>query len=780
MATAGQNYLLMMNISTPSPGCKKTRPAWQHGADLNEGSSPLASDGWAWFVVGVNNVRPRVRAWVLLVPLAVVTAASLQAGPASLELVIQDGGQRRPFELALDELWLDGTNAPVWRFAPLSGIDALRTLANTRQRAQTNNVSLVLHEVGAARNEFTRRLLTRDVLVRLDPSANWERVAAGAGVAALRRLPLAAGWAIAHAGELDGALALAVALRRQAGVLSAEPQLRRWHEKKLVPNDPWFSSQWHLHNVGQSGGVPGVDINVVSVWDAWRGSGVAIGVVDDGVQAAHSDLAPNLDASLSMNFNASTFDPTWDTHGTPVAGLIGARGNNGIGVAGVAFESRLADLRLIAEAETDEQDAAAMLHRNDVLAVKNNSWGAYDGDGRLEGPGPLMTDALVQGTTSGRSGKGVVYAFAAGNGKTSGENANCDGFANSVRVIAVGAVNDQGTAASYSEPGSCVAVVAPSRGGSTTCSGRPGTTTTDLLGSAGRNPGGSCEPWDRDYTSTFGGTSAATPIVSGVAALLLQANPTLSWRDAKEILMRSATKVAATDADWRTNRAGVPHNHQYGAGLVNAGAAMLLATQWLSLEPMQILTLPAANLNLPVPDNNPTGVSVGFTVTNQGFRVEHAALVVTLPHPRYGDLAINLTSPWGTTSRLAELHSSTGAGYNGWTLTSVRQWGEPAAGTWTVNLADLAPANTGALQVLQLTLYGSMPAARLSAERVNGGFRVALHAAAIGWNYALETSTNLAQWSQVAVLNPGPDGSASFTDASPAVELRFYRARHVP
>ena len=195
---------------------------------------------------------------------------------------------------------------------------------------------------------------------------------------------------------------------------------------------------------------------------------------------------------------------------------------------------------------------------------------------------------------------------------------------------------------------------------------------------------------------------------------------------------------------------------------------------------MQVMSLPATNLNLPVPDNSPAGVYVSFTVTNQGFRVEHAALTVTLPHPRYGDLAINLTSPWGTTSRLAELHSSSGAGYSGWTLTSVRHWGEPAEGTWTVNIADLAAANSGTLLGLQLTLYGSVPAARLSRERAEDGFRVTLHAAAKGWNYALETSTNLAQWSQVAVLNPGPDGKASFTDTTPATALKFYRARHMP
>ena len=221
------------------------------------GSSLLAREAWAWFAAGVKNVRQRLCPWLILVPLT-VAAAGLRAEAVNWDLAIEDGGQSRPFEVALDELWLDGTNAPVWRFAPARDAEALRTWARARQRSQTNRVSLVLYEAGTARNEFTRRLLTREVLVHLGPGADEERVEAGAGTAVLRRLPLAPGWAVARSSEPDGALALAAALRRQVGVLSAEPMLRRLHQKKLVPNDAWFPSQWHLRNVGQSGGTSGV------------------------------------------------------------------------------------------------------------------------------------------------------------------------------------------------------------------------------------------------------------------------------------------------------------------------------------------------------------------------------------------------------------------------------------------------------------------------------------------------------------------------------------------
>ena len=356
--------------------------------------------------------------------------------------------------------------------------------------------------------------------------------------------------------------------------------------------------------------------------------------------------------------------------------------------------------------------------------------------------------------------------FSGGNGLPNGEDVNYDGFANSAYVIAVGAVNDLGQQASYSEPGACLVNVAPS-----SSDGRRSLTTTDLAGSAGY--GGN------DYTSLFGGTSAAAPQVSGVVALLLQANADLSWRDVQEILLRSATRVSSADSDWATNSAGIAHNHKYGAGLVNAAAAVELATHWFNLDSMTAITLAHDNLNLPVPDNSISGITQSFEVTNAGFRVEHAILTVTLPHPQYGDLAITLISPEGTESRLAEWHSSTGASYDGWPLNSVRHWGELAQGIWKVRIADLAPGNKGTLQSLQLQLYGTTPAARLEAEPLDDSIRLTLKVAATGWHYSLDASANLMTWMPLATLTVRGTGQAVYEDkgADGSFPARFYRAR---
>lgn len=637
----------------------------------------------------------------------------------------------------------------------------------------------MLYERGVPRSESSRRLLTRTVLVQTGADFDPTPLEQQRGVHRSRPAHGLPQGFLLDVVQPSDVLRVAADLRKLPGVISADPLLARHHSVKRIPNDPLFAQQWYLLNAGQWGGLPGLDLHVTPVWDTWRGAGMVIGIVDEGVQSTHPDLAPNFTPELSTNLNAIPFNPAVDTHGTPVAGLAAAAGNNGLGVAGVAYEARWADLRLLGDYDTDEQDQAAVLHGQDLIQVKNNSWGASDGYGSLEGPGPLMSAALAASTANGRQGLGTIHVFSAGNGRTYGEDANYDGFANSVYVLAVGAVNDLGQPTSYSEPGACLAVVAPSRG-STACSGRPGLTSTDLVGSQGRNPGASCDLADRDYTQVFGGTSGAAPLVSGVVALLLQANPHLGWRDVKEIILRSSTPLAPDDQDWQTNRAGIMHHHQYGAGLANAAAAVSLAANWRNLQPMAQISLGLTNQAILIPDNTSNGWTCTFTVTNLGFRVEHAALILTLPHQRHGDLAIQLISPWGTISRLAGRHNSFESGYADWTLTSVRHWGEPAAGDWTVQISDLLPMNTGTLKDLRLVLYGSYPATTLAAQISGQQVWLTMTSSAPGWSFALESSATGQSWTPVALLRPGFNGQASYSTPLTSDASRFFRTRHLP
>ena len=706
---------------------------------------------------------------------ALVRAAA-NAVPAVDRFQINDRGQLRQFEVARDELAVINS-AHEFAIRPVEtqgNVEAVRQQAVALQQTTGDEVELVLHEAESPRNEYNRRVLTKQVLAELSPGADAQALANAVGATSWSAAPVLAGFFIFETAETGGALSLAEALRSQPGVLSADPLLAKRQRKKLVPNDTLFTQQWHLRNTGQGGGTPGVDINVTNVWNQYQGSGIRIAIVDDGLQYTHPDLTNNYDATVSTNLNNGNADPapivTVDDHGTACAGVAAARGTNALGVTGAAFRASLVGIRLIGNLTlaTDVQEAVAMSHRNDVIHLKSNSWGPDDDGETLEGPGTLTAAALAQGATTGRGGKGTIYVWAGGNGLSSGDNANYDGYANSIYTVAVSAVSDQGNQADYSEPGACLVVTAPSDS-----AGRQGITTTDLLGANGYNfTGASGEVADRDYTQTFGGTSSATPLAAGVIALMLNANTNLGWRDVQEILIRSATKNNAADTDWITNKAGFKFNHKYGAGLVNAGAAVALATNWVNLGGHSNVFSAQTNLSVAIPDNNPAGITRTFVISsNINMRVEHVTVTANINHTYRGDLAITLTSPTGTVSRLAETHGGDfNNNYSNWKMMSVRHWGELAAGTWTVKIADQLGLDTGTLTSLRLDIFGGAGPPSQNSADISVTTVAAPDPVVVGNNltFTLTVKNNgPTNATSVTLTNPLPAG-ATFVSAIPS------------
>ena len=642
--------------------------------------------------------------WLLAaLPAAVHAQATLTDAQAAFD--IQDGGHRRRFELALDELAEKGAGGRQ-RAARIAKTG--RTLGELRQRAREAEAAtgtqqdIVLYEAGKPHNESTRRVLTRRVLVKAGPGFDLNAAAAAVHAVGTEKPGYAPGHVILTLQGPGDALTVLGTLRALPGVVSAEPLLARQFQRRLIPDDSFFSYnasnpgyQWHLRNTGQSPGTAGIDANVTSVWDSFTGTGIRMGIVDDGLEVAHPDLAPNADTVNDHDWNDATPDdptgnPGSDTHGTACAGVAGARGNNGIGVSGAAPNATLVGLRLIAASISDADEAAALSWKNDIIHLYSNSWGPSDDGSDLRDSGPLVKQALASGAATGRGGKGSIWLWAAGNGGDVQDNSNYDGYANSIYTIAVAAMNDTGGRSAYSEPGANVLVCAPSN--DITGSHRGITTTTTNGG----------------YTHSFGGTSSATPLAAGVVALLLESNPALGWRDVKEILLRSATKVNPGHADWVTNSAGYHFNHDYGAGLINAQAAVALANGWTNLGPQTTQQVVQTGLADAIPDGSTTGVTRTFTIPGNVFmRVEHATLHVTATHGRRGDMEITLTSPSGTVSRLFLQHGRDSNLNLDWTFSSVRHWGENAAGNWTMKISDLVGGTAGTLTSATLTLYGA-------------------------------------------------------------------------
>ena len=473
-------------------------------------------------------------------------------------------------------------------------------------------------------------------------------------------------------------------------------------------SDPWYGCQWHLNNTNQFPRGAGRDINVEEAWATTMGAGIKIAVVDDGLHYAHEDLADNvLTARNHDYFGDDVFDPL-ETHGTQVAGIIAARDND-LGVRGVAPRASIYNYNVIEYGLPSDVNAGDAMTRNKAdTAVSNNSWGPPRMLGFTSAP---WENAIVNGVTNGFGGKGVFYVFAAGNDHPEGHDSNLDEYANHYGVTAVCAVNYNDVRTAYSERGANLWVCAPS--GDRT-RGLPGIATT-------RNG-------DR-YTDSFSGTSASAPIVSGVAALVRAVNSDLTWRDVKLILAASARKNDVSNSDWErgalkygSTSARYNFNHDYGFGVVDAGAAVALAQTWTNLPTMREIEVQSGDLDLAIPDapmsGSRTTVTTSLTIDSYVGFVEFVEVNAEFDHPSFRDLLIFLVSPSGARSRIVFAAQTTLFNSDGTTekllhpLTesfrfgSARHLGENATGTWTLRIADAYENDVGTLKSWSLKIYG--------------------------------------------------------------------------
>ncbi|MFH0996932.1 MAG: S8 family serine peptidase [Pseudomonadota bacterium] len=535
-------------------------------------------------------------------------------------------------------------------------------------------------------------------------------------------------------------------------------------------DDPLFPFQWHLRNTGQtafskSPGTPGEDLRMTqALTDKLSGLGVIVAILDSGLEIAHEDLSGNVISNGSYNYKYNTNDPTSTEtkgdHGTSVAGIAAAMSMNGKGGRGVAPRSSLKGFNALAVQTVSSLFESMGGHpRSRDVDVFNMSYGVDSTT--YEELFPSIKD-IYDSSGALRGGKGGIYVKAAANGfddiyigtgsrpdyyicadKIYGikgltcQNAVAEEEQSRPEVITVGAFNAAGVKSSYSTAGSNLWISAPA---GEFGDDSPAIITTDQSGcSKGYsrknlefviNPFEIGDPTynpNCNYTSAFNGTSSATPNTSGAIALLLQANPTLTRRDVKHILAKTARKIDPASPEsivtvsingvdyeasqgWITNAAGYNFHNWYGFGAVNVDAAVAMAKNYPNSLPLLQDRFYGSAFATPVaiPDNNASGVISTINVPEE-LTIENLFVQISIKHADTAETGIEITSPQGTRSILLNIRSGLKTGLDkldGVVLGSNAFYGEKTNGIWTLKVLDSWPGNTGTLKLFKLRILG--------------------------------------------------------------------------
>jgi large repetitive protein len=549
-------------------------------------------------------------------------------------------------------------NTIAW-FASLAGLAAIAASSNAQVLTSQAQMTEFARDKAALEANPGLTVIPNSILVKFrhnTPALNANAALRSANATFTRTFSLVPGLTHARTNQpLDVALA---ALRANPWVEYAEPDFVQ-RPFATTPNDTSYNLQWGLHNTGQSirnvTGVADADIDMPEAWDLIRNApNTVIAVLDSGTQWSHPDLAANIwinpgeiagngidddgngfiDDVRGWDFYQADNNPDdADGHGTHVAGTIGAVGNNGTGVVGVAWSARIMPLRFLGPNGGSTSDAIAAVNYAVMMGVKvsNNSWG-----------GGGFSTALYNAISNAGANNHVFVAAAGNSGLNTDNSPAYPASYNLPNIISVAATDNRDNIASFSNFG---------------------VTTVDL-GAPGV-----------DIASTYtgsgyvwlSGTSMASPHVAGVVALLQTQNPTWS---SSQVINRILTTTRPTAAmNGRTATGGVLNAFAALSG--NGGGGGPVNT--------------APTVDIATPANNASftqGASVSFSASASD--AEDGALSASIIWTSSRDGAIGSGASFSTTSLSVGTHTVTASVTDSGNLTT----------TDTVTVVVNAPAGT--------------------------------------------------------------------------------------
>ncbi|GCL40683.1 S8 family serine peptidase [Anabaena sp. FACHB-1250] len=529
-------------------------------------------------------------------------------------------------------------------------------------------------------------------------------------------------------------------LQKLSEVLAAEPNIIIQQEPHYRPKDSLYPQQWYLNHNGGNQLVAGSHISVEQAWDTTRGvRSIIVAVVDDSFDLNHPDFQGNGKIVAPRDLKENDFLPLpgekETSHGTACAGLAVAE-ENGTGIVGVAPGCAMMPIRTTGFLDDQSIEDVFNWTVEKGASVISCSWGAS----AVYFPLSIRQRAAIShAATNGRNGKGCVIVFAAGNTNrpingtineqnwpkniVKGNTNWLSGFAVHPDVITVSASTSLNKKAAYSNWGDNISVCAPSNNAPpgmwfqetgfvytqpaivSSLFGL-GILTADQLGAAGYDAG--------NFTNNFGGTSSATPIVAGVAALVLSANPDLTAQQVKQILQDTADKIIDNSPDPQLNIDGGTydsngHSQWFGYGKVNAAKAVRLAKQMgvvaqITNEQTQVKNTQVVN----IPDNDQEGIKSAIAI-NEAANIGDIQVTVNITHDFLGDLEIYLIAPNNqrillqsrTLGRRNQLQNT----YTVRSHPALKQLlSLPAQGNWELQVIDYAALDVGKLNHWELVI----------------------------------------------------------------------------